>query len=418
MNSDISDSDILSGFEKRKVHTVSDINAMVKTTLESSIGQVWVEGEISNYTRAASGHLYFTLKDERAQIRCVMFRGQANFLRFEPENGILVTVRANLSVYEPRGEYQLIVQILEPAGVGALQLAFEQLKKKLDAEGLFDPGHKKSLPLLPQRLGIVTSPSGAAIRDILTVLRRRYPNIQVTIYPTLVQGDEAPPQIAEGIAALDSMRKFDVLIVTRGGGSIEDLWAFNDERVARAIFHCQTPVISAVGHEIDFTIADFVADFRAPTPSAAAEIVVGSKDQMLETIGILRKRMALSLAGRIRHVRTLLQASSPARLMASVRGLLQASSQKADDLGRRLAFSARAQAEAWRQRISKIAAELQALSPLGALKRGYSIATLSGETEPLRSVAGIGLRDAIDLRLSDGTLGCTVESVEKEHSHE
>jgi exodeoxyribonuclease VII large subunit len=409
---------LLKGFEKRQVFTVSDVNALVKTMLEGALGELWVEGEVSNYTRAASGHRYFTLKDEKSQIRCVMFRGQASFLRFEPESGMKVLVRAAVTVYEPRGEYQLSVQIIEPAGVGALQLAFEQLKKKLEEEGLFDSALKKPLPFLPRRLGIVTSPSGAAIRDILTVLRRRHPNIHVTIYPALVQGDEAPPQIAEGIRTLDGMGAFDVLIVTRGGGSMEDLWAFNDERVARAIAACRTPVISAVGHERDFTIADFVADLRAPTPSAAAEIVVGRKDQLLETIAVLQRRMAASLTGRIKQVQALLKASSPARLAASVRRLFQTASQKTDDLSRRLALGARAVFEARRRSFSELAAALDALSPLGALRRGYAIATRAGEKEPLSSVTRLKGGDRLDLRLSDGTAGCSVTGIQKEGSVE
>ena len=410
----MSDSDLLSGFAERKTLSVSDVNALVRTTLEGAFGELWIEGEISNYTRAASGHRYFTLKDERSQIRAVMFRGAGQYLRFEPENGMQVVIRATMTVYEPRGEYQLNIQVLEPAGIGALQIAFEQLKKKLEEEGLFDPARKKELPFLPQRLGIVTSPTGAAIRDILTILRRRYPNIHVVIYPTLVQGDEAPPQIVEGIRTLDELGRVDVIIVTRGGGSMEDLWAFNDERVARAIAACGIPVISAVGHEIDFTIADFVADLRAPTPSAAAEIVVGQKDILVESISLLRSRLAIACNARVREVKALLQASKPSRLLASLRGMAQRSSQQTDDLSRRLALGISSLVAAKRESFAGRAAALEALSPLKALDRGYSIATWAGQKKPLSSVESLSAGDAISLRLSDGKLDCDIIEVQKE----
>lgn len=409
----MSDADLLSGFGRRKPLSVSEVNARVRNALEASFGELWVEGEISNYTRAASGHRYFTLKDERSQVRAVMFRGRGDAMRFEPENGMLVVVRAVLTVYEPRGEYQLNVLLLEPAGVGALQIAFEQLKKKLEAEGLFDPARKRPLPMLPRRLGIVTSPSGAAIRDILTVLRRRYPNIEVTIYPTLVQGDDAPPQIVEGIEALDRLGRFDAIIVTRGGGSMEDLWAFNDERVARAIAACTTPVISAVGHEIDFTIADFVADLRAPTPSAAAEIVVGRKEDLLEAVVGIERRMATAVSATLRQVRERLRANSPARILASTRAMMQTSSQRSDDLSRRLGLGMAALNDARNKQLARFATALEALSPLRALKRGYSIATLAGRTDPLTSIEGVEPGQELTLRLSDGSLDCGVNRVEK-----
>ena len=409
----MSEGGLLSGFGRRKVLSISDVNAMVRNTLESAFGELWVEGEISNYTRAASGHLYFSLKDEHSQVRAVMFRGRASALRFEPENGMKVLARAVLTVYEPRGEYQLNAMVLEPAGVGALQIAFEQLKKKLEEEGLFDAARKKPLPLLPRRLGIVTSPSGAAIRDILSVLRRRHPNVEVTIFPSLVQGKEAPPQIVEGIETLDRMGRFDALLVTRGGGSMEDLWAFNDERVARAIAACRTPVISAVGHEVDFTIADFVADLRAPTPSAAAEIVVGRKDDLLRAVALLRDRLAKATAGRMRNLRERLRASSPGRLAASLRSLYQTASQRSDDLGRRLGRAEAAVIESRRAALAGIAASLDALSPMRALERGYGIATAKGSDVPLRSIGGLAVGDAVDLRLSDGTIGCGVTEIRK-----
>ena len=259
---------------QRKIYSVSELSQQIRNLLEKEFPDVWVVGEVSNFRAASSGHLYFTLKDESAQIRAVCFRNQARYLKFRPQDGISVIARGHLSVYETRGEYQLYIEYLEPAGLGALQLAFEQLKQKLAAEGLFDPGRKKPLPLLPRTVGVVTSPTGAVIRDILRVLRRRFRNMNVMLGPVKVQGEGAAEEIVEGIKTLNRQTGVDVIIVARGGGSLEDLWAFNEEIVARAIAASKIPIISAVGHETDFTIADFVADLRAPTPSAAAALVV------------------------------------------------------------------------------------------------------------------------------------------------
>lgn len=262
---------------EKHVWHVSELTLRLCDVLEAEFPDVWVEGEISNTHSAQSGHLYFTLKDERAQIRCVCFRDQVRGLRFRPEDGLKVTVRGGVSVYEARGEYQIYVSQIEPMGLGALQLAFEQLKKKLEAEGLFDAERKKPLPALPRRIGIVTSPQGAAIRDILRVLRRRFPNLHVTLFPVKVQGEGAPEEIARAIRHFNRAELADVMIVARGGGSLEDLWAFNEEIVARAIAASEIPIITGIGHETDTTIADFAADMRAPTPSAAAEIVVRTR---------------------------------------------------------------------------------------------------------------------------------------------
>ena len=261
----------------RKIYSVAELSLEIRNLLEKQFPDVWVTGEVSNFRAAGSGHLYFTLKDETAQLRAVCFRNQARYLKFKPQDGLAVIARGRLSVYEARGEYQLYVEFLEPAGLGALQLAFEQLKQKLVAEGLFDAARKKPLPVLPRAIGVVTSPTGAVIRDILRILRRRFRNMNVVLYPAKVQGEGAAQEIAEGIEYFNRRALVDVMIVARGGGSLEDLWAFNEEVVARAIAASQIPVISAVGHETDFTIADFVADLRAPTPSAAAELVVHRK---------------------------------------------------------------------------------------------------------------------------------------------
>ena len=275
----------------KKIFSVSELSQGIKNLLEREYPDVWVTGEVSNFRAAASGHLYFTLKDATAQLRAVCFRNQARYLKFKPQDGISVIARGHLSVYEARGEYQLYVEYLEPAGLGALQLAFEQLKQKLAAEGLFDIARKKPLPLLPRAIGVVTSPTGAVIRDILRILRRRFRNMNVLIYPVKVQGEGAAGEVVEGVKYFNREPNVDVVIVARGGGSLEDLWAFNEEVVARAIAASGIPVISAVGHETDFTIADFVADLRAPTPSAAAELVVHRKQDFLTELEDRARRM-------------------------------------------------------------------------------------------------------------------------------
>src|SRR5271166_5249246 len=264
---------------ERRIFTVTDLTARIRDLLAKNFTDITVQGEISNCRPAASGHIYFTLKDDRAQIRCVFFKQQQRGMKFRPEDGLKVSVRGTISVYESRGEYQVYVESVEPLGRGALQLAFEQLKKQLQAEGLFDAARKKTLPLLPSRIGLITSPTGAAVRDVVRILRRRFPNVHLTLYPVRVQGEEAAGEIIEALAYFGSKRAADVILLVRGGGSIEDLWSFNEEKVARAIAACAIPVITGVGHETDFTIADFVADVRASTPSAAAEIVVQSRQE-------------------------------------------------------------------------------------------------------------------------------------------
>lgn len=286
-----------------KIFTVTEITRDIRQLLEDNFHSVWLKGEISNFRRYASGHFYFTLKDENAQIPAVMFRGRNRGLKFELEDGMSVVVHGRLTVYEVRGHYQIIIDQIKPDGVGALQIAFEQLKKKLAAEGLFDKDRKRPLPALPVRVGIVTSLHGAAVHDMVTVLTRRFPGIHIVIYPVRVQGEGAAEEIAGGIRYFSKTRVADVIIVGRGGGSLEDLWAFNEEIVARAIFDCAVPVISAVGHETDFSIADFVADVRAPTPSAAAELCVPVKAELMAGISRLRGRLVQALGHRIRHDR-------------------------------------------------------------------------------------------------------------------
>ncbi|HKQ97893.1 MAG TPA: exodeoxyribonuclease VII large subunit, partial [Candidatus Polarisedimenticolia bacterium] len=275
---------------RRRILTVAELNALVGELLRESLPAVWVEGEISNLRRYPSGHTYFTLKDDQAQVSAVLFRGQASWLKFRPEDGLKVIAHGRVGLYEARGGYQIVVERLEPAGLGALQLALEQLKARLAAEGLLDPARKRPLPLLPRRIGIVTSERGAALRDILRVLERRFAQVGVVIAPARVQGDGAAEEIAAAIAALNRLGGLDALIVARGGGSIEDLWAFNEEIVARAIAASAVPVISAVGHETDVTLADLVADLRAPTPSAAAEMVIVSRREIVDRLASLRTR--------------------------------------------------------------------------------------------------------------------------------
>jgi exodeoxyribonuclease VII large subunit len=284
---------------ERRVYTVSELTASIKTTLEEGFPMMWVEGEISNLRTPGSGHAYFTLKDEGAQISAVLFRGRGRRVRFELEDGMQVLAFGGLDVYAARGQYQLVVEMMEPKGLGALQLAFEQLKRKLEAEGLFEEARKRPLPAFPRVIGIVTSPTGAAIRDMLNIIGRRFADLHILITPVRVQGDEAPGEIVQALVHLQEIANLDVIIVGRGGGSIEDLWAFNDERVARALAACRVPVISAVGHETDFTIADFVADLRAPTPSGAAELVVREKLAVMETLADLYARLKQAMTAEV-----------------------------------------------------------------------------------------------------------------------
>src|SRR5210317_1850357 len=286
---------------QRRIFSVSELTREIRGLLEDHFPFIWVEGEISNFRVPASGHYYFVLKDAESQVRCVMFRSQQRWMRFQPEDGLHVLCQARVSVYEPRGEYQLLVDVMEPRGLGALQLAYEQMKRRLEAEGLFDPEHKKPIPFLTQRLGVVTSGTGAAIRDIIRVVRERYSNLEIYLYPVRVQGEGAAEEIAAGIDTFNAEFPVDALIVGRGGGSWEDLWAFNEEAVVRAIFRSQIPIISAVGHEIDTTLADLVADVRAPTPSAAAELVAQHKEALEAYVADLLQR----LQGRVRQILSL-----------------------------------------------------------------------------------------------------------------
>ena len=412
---------------QRKIYSVSQLSIEIRDLLERRFIDVWVEGEISNFKTSAAGHLYFTLKDDRAQLPAVCFRNSARLLRFRPENGKLFRARGRVSTYEGRGEYQLIVEVLEPAGLGALQLAFEQLKEKLEKEGLFRPDRKRPIPAFPRKIGIVTSTKSAALRDILTVLKRRHNAINVLIFPAEVQGEGASLQIMEGIDYLSRSTDVDVIVIARGGGSMEDLWAFNEERVARAIVRARKPVISAVGHEVDFTISDFVADLRAPTPSAAAEIVIQSKEEISQRVKQLEGRLEGVIRSRIVERRHFLASKVGSRGFVVAETRIRRMAQRVDDLtfrleqiGRTGAFirSRAHRVEICEQRLSNavhqrlkkchqafagIAHTLEALSPLAVLERGYAIC-LTPEGHVIRSVNAVETNAAVKVRLHDGSL--------------
>ena len=438
----------------REVLTPSALNARARDLLEGAFPLVWVEGELSNVSRPASGHLYFTLKDAAAQVRAAMFKPRSTYLRFRPTEGMHVLVRARVSLYEPRGDYQLIVEHMEEAGEGALRRAFEALKARLAAEGLFDAARKRALPRFARRIGVITSPSGAAVRDVLSVIRRRFPLVEVDVLPVPVQGKEAPPAIAAMLRRAGASGRYDVLLLTRGGGSLEDLWAFNDEGVARAIHASPVPVVSAVGHEIDYTVADFVADLRAPTPSAAAELLVPDRtalahqlaqrrdrlallmrrrlealaqglDQRLARLGAQRPQARLALGrerlmallARLRHrERNALdaRAAALARLHARLgmqhpQARLRAHAAHLQALRQRLQAATARGLERRARYLAELARTLHAISPLATLERGYAI-LFDAEGRVLRSVATADAGDALRARLADGELQLTVKS--------
>ncbi len=388
--------------------TVSELTGRIKNSLEADFSEVWVQGEITNLRTPSSGHVYFTLKDKDAQIRAVFFKMDSRSVRFRPEDGLEVTVRGRVSVYEPRGEYQIIVSHMEPVGLGALQLAFLQLKEKLGKEGLFDTAHKRPLPVYPKRVGVVTSPTGAAFRDILKVLKRRAPGVQVLLAAASVQGDLAPAEITAAIADLNRSGGLDVIIVGRGGGSPEDLAAFNTETVARAIYNSGLPVISAVGHEVDFTIADFVADLRAPTPSAAAEIVAGSEEELKDTLARLRDRMVYSVTHGLKLYRARLEAKT--RALPDIRKLVQDRILRLDEKAERLRMAMSYLMQGKRHQLEYAAVRLSALSPLAPLARGFAIARKLPELSVIKDPAQVEAGDMLRLQLMKGELECRVEN--------
>lgn len=440
-----------------QILTISQLTRRIKSLLEGELGTVWLSGEISNWKLAASGHAYFTLKDENSQIDAVIFKGKLSRLRFEPENGLEVLAHGQISVYERRGNYQIILSDMQPKGVGALQLAFEKLKKKLAAEGLFDDLHKQPLPMLPRRIGIVTSPTGAAIRDILNVLMRRFGSIHVILYPARVQGEGAAAEIAAGIRALDNWG-VDVMIVGRGGGSLEDLWPFNEEIVVRAVYAARTPIISAVGHEVDVSLTDFAADLRAPTPSAAAELVVREQAALGDQVLRLKKRLAQGLERRLAEVRHRLQLARNSYVLQRPEELIRQRRQESDELRMRLddnireylrearmrsdraarglaLLSPRNQLERTRERLKRLEqrlqaagravpdsrrhrlrpllAQLDALSPLAILGRGYALGWKLPEKTLVREAATLQQNDEIYVRFGRGAVRATVNTIEE-----
>jgi exodeoxyribonuclease VII large subunit len=444
----------------RRIYSVSDVTTLIRSRLEGDFGDVWLEGEVSNFRSPGSGHYYFTLKDDRSQIRAVAFRSVARFLKFVPKDGQHLICRGHVTVYEARGEYQLVVDYLEPKGAGALQLAYEQLKERLAREGLFDPARKRPLPFLPGRIGLITSPSGAVIQDVLHVLDRRFATVPVLILPVPVQGADAADRIAAALDeanALPPIQRPDVIIVARGGGSLEDLWAFNEEVVARAIARSGIPIVSAVGHETDYTIADFVADLRAPTPSAAAELVVPRRDHLHATIETGRQRIASAfrkilidrrtrlaadgraLRGPVRRIETALlrvdeltsrlqegmvrllrhrreqrrylaqavAAASPRRRLANAR-LTHA------HLLQRLTTRLTTSLVDRRGAVANLAAHLDALSPLAILDRGYSLTRLLPSQRIVRASTEVVAGDALLITLGRGEVDATVSAVRRE----
>ena len=348
---------------KRRIYTVSRLNQEVQHALESGFGMLWLQGELSNFSRPTSGHFYFSLKDSQSQIRCAMFRGRNRYIDFEPKSGDEVLVRGKLGLYAARGDFQLIVEHMEPAGAGQLQQKFEATKKKLQALGWFDQAAKQALPDLPQRIGVVTSSTGAAIRDVLQVLARRSPQAEIIIYPSLVQGASAAPKIVEAIKTAERRNEVDVLLLVRGGGSIEDLWAFNEEQVAQAIFDCVLPVVCGVGHEIDITIADLVADLRAPTPSAAAELATPDEEVMLQRVASAKATLHRILAQQLSQQTNLLSSLTDRLNMRHPRRLLDDRGQRIDELEERLQQSMQAQTQRHRMRLALLGTRLNAQSP-------------------------------------------------------
>lgn len=444
-------------FSKPKLYTVSQLNRESKRLLNENFRSIRVEGEISNLSTPSSGHLYFTLKDASAQIRCALFKSQSRRLAFVPANGLQVVALAQVSLYEPRGDYQLIVEALEAAGDGALRQAFEALKQKLSAQGLFDQARKKPIPLLPTRIGVITSPSGAAVKDILTVLRRRFPAVPVILYPTAVQGESAHHEIARALAVANAQRQCEVIILGRGGGSLEDLWAFNEETVARAIYDSVIPVITGIGHETDFSIADFVADLRAATPSAAAEHAVPDQQewrqrfkalelklwqrlteqhrQKAQTLAWLEKRLAQQHPGqklarnaqrldelelrltravrnRLQHARTALDSRTDKLRQLSPAKQIKTLQLQEQHLQRRLAAAWRHNLERSHQRLAQAGQTLHAVSPLATLNRGYALVTDPKSGALIRTTAQLNEGDTVMTRLAHGHFISKIETLD------
>lgn len=395
--------------------TVTALTYALKRLIEEnvSLDGVWIKGEISNFTAHTSGHLYFTLKDENARLSCVMFRNQARLLTFRPENGQAVSVTGRMSVYEKAGNYQLYVEQMESDGLGDLFQAFERLKRRLEEEGLFDPKRKRPLPPLPQKIGLITSPTGAAVQDMIKILRRRRPNLDILIFPALVQGEDAPASLIKALEDAAKFQHLDLVIIGRGGGSIEELWAFNDERLARAIADFPKPIISAVGHETDFTIADFVADLRAPTPSAAAELAVPDQESLTRTLNGLTQRLYQAVRRSLQNRRQELRKLAQSRVLVDPYYALNRRRQDLDWLTERLTRLGTQTVRMKRERFYRLLGKLDALSPLATLQRGYAIAqTDDGRFLNRSDQVEVGAK--IRVKLAKGSLHCQVLNKEEE----
>ena len=396
-----------------KFFTVSEITKGIKTSLEHKFSNIGILGEISNVRKPSSGHVYLTLKDKNSQLQAVVFRNSASRIKFELKDGMEVVSFGSVTVYEPRGQYQLIINKIEPKGIGALQLAFQQLKEKLEKEGLFDHAHKKDIPFIPKKIGIVTSPTGAAIKDILNIIDRRFANVEILIYPVKVQGEGAAQEIAEAITELNNYSDIDVIISGRGGGSLEDLWAFNEEIVARSIYNSKIPVISAVGHEIDLTIADLVADKRALTPSEAGELVVPRKDLLIEKTEKFKTKLLQSLTGKLRLSKEKLDRIANSYVIRQPFDKFNRWQQKLDDLSQRLNLNITHALNSEREKLSGIVGKLESLSPLNVLKRGYTITTKQEDNKSLRYITDLSKGDKIKTNLSRGSIISEILSFER-----
>lgn len=397
-----------------KVFSVTEITKHIKDMFlrEAFFFNIYVKGEISNFKLHYSGHMYFTLKDELCAIRCVMFRSNCQSLKFLPDNGMNIVAKGSVSVFERDGQYQLYVEEIQPDGIGALHVAFEQLKSRLQSEGLFDENRKKNLPFMPTKIGVVTSSDGAVIRDIISVASRRFYNIQIKVFPVSVQGEFAASQISKAIELANTLECVDVIIIARGGGSLEELWAFNEEIVARSIASSKIPVVSAVGHETDYTIADFVSDLRAPTPSAAAEMIIPEKSALKYTIGIYAQRLKAFITGRMAAEKSRFESLKSTSVFRHPYDLIYQQRMKLDILERDMAKNIQAIMSVTREKIKGFYGKLDALSPLAILARGYSISSRVSDGMYIKSINDVGIKDRIEIRVSDGKIKCSVESTE------
>ncbi|MBU0605547.1 MAG: exodeoxyribonuclease VII large subunit [Candidatus Omnitrophica bacterium] len=402
---------MISETKEKQIYTVTELTKYIRQIVENSFPNIWVEGEISNFILHSSGHMYFSLKDAGSVVQCAMFKRSNEKLKFRPKDGMKAICFGKISVYEPRGSYQLIVEEIEPKGVGALQLQFQQLKERLQKEGLFDPAHKVPIPHLPTRIGIVTSPTGAAIRDILNIALRRFSNVEIIIYPVRVQGEGSKDEIASAIRDFNALNNIDVMIVGRGGGSLEDLWAFNEEVVARAIYDSGIPVISAVGHEIDYTIADFVADLRAPTPSAAAELVIPRKEDLVNSINTNTVRLRNALLNSLGAMAQRLAKLSQSYALKQPLKMVEKYEQMIDDLRKDMAIRIDHLVRLHGENYNLLDQKLAVLSPLSILSRGYSVSSRLPEKKIIKDTGDIKVGDRIETRLGKGTFISKIEEI-------